>query len=254
MFLVFLPIFCLLSLCAAKAPDIVWSAAGGNYTKSEVTIHIIDGNVTGYYYATEMFFANGQVGYLGWQPRGGQYQQHLTFSAFGSGPYSDDTDRCSGGADGGSGVSCASSYPWKFGQNYTITMERTSNNPEDGSNTWTGSIRDDVTGESTYIARYTTPESYGLLKGVSLSFDEYYKANGMTDPVEDRDCYPESKYVQFAPVLYKDDGNPHISLFLYFGDFTKITDKCSSEANEANISMEKLNNTAVLFHYGILNN
>lgn len=240
----------LVGMVLGAAPNVLFETDGTNYTGISTTVHIIDGNVTGYYYATEAFFTNGKVGYMGWQPRKDQYLQHLTFSAFGEGPYSDDSDHCDPGADGGDGVSCYSEYPWKFGQNYTITMMRIAHNETDGSNTWEGNIIDDVTNEKTKIAHYITPESYGLLDYYAISFDEYFKY--LAEPIEDRDCIPESKYIQYAPVLHKENGETKQTTISYFSYLENQDDGCAIKHDRANFNVTKLSDTAAQFHNGIL--
>lgn len=246
-------LFYLLTLAVAISPNVVFNKDVKNVTRVETTVNIISGNHTGYYYATEVFFDSGNIAYMGWQPRDNSYLQHLAFSVFGNGT-SSDSDRCFPGADTGSGTSCSMEYPWKFGQNYTIEMVRINHNETDGSNTWEGSIIDDVTNEKTKIAHYTTPKSYGLLTGMTLSFDERYTENSLTSPLNTRECYPESKYIQYAPVLYNEEGEKTQLSFYTFGNRDKRLDKCAYAHDKPNYTITKLSDTAFEFHNGIFTN
>lgn len=238
---------------AAPAVNFVSHEAGLNNTKITSTINIKTGNVTGYYYANQGYFQPGNVGYFGFQPREGQYLQHLTYSVFGEGPFSDHPN-CSNGADGGSGVSCSAAYPFKFSRNYTFVQERVAHDEVSGNNTWQGSVIDEETGEQFIVANYTTPARYGLLTNGVYCFDEYYPYNGLSVGPEEWPCTPPSSYVQYAPVLYDDDGNEYPTTFDYFaGDYDKMFDKCAFAMNQPNIRITKINDYMVFFENGFLN-
>ncbi|CAH6721566.1 hypothetical protein CLIB1444_06S05094 [[Candida] jaroonii] len=245
----------LISSVFAAAPAVNFKnpAAGYNNTKITSTINIHTGNVTGYYYANQGYFTTGDVGYFGFQPRGGIYLQHLTYSVFGSGPYSNHPN-CGNGADGGDGVSCAAEYHFDFNKNYTFVQERIAHNEATGENTWQGSVINEETGDIFIVANYTTPAKYGLLKNEVYCFDEFYPYNSLGNtPPEEWYCTPPSSYVQYAPVLYDADGNKYPTTFETFaGDYNKEFDECAFAQNTPNIRITKLNDYAAFFENGFL--
>ncbi|ODV77180.1 uncharacterized protein CANTADRAFT_38774, partial [Suhomyces tanzawaensis NRRL Y-17324] len=129
----------------------------------------------GYFYANGYYFAGtGEEGYIGPQPRPDGKTNHLAFSTFGKGAWTDHPN-CGGGADSSSfGVSCAIDWPWEYGKNYTNEILRTAHNETDGSNKWTGSLIDDETGERIIIGEYWTPQNFSLLDTGGYTFDEWY--------------------------------------------------------------------------------
>lgn len=242
-------IFYSIAATLAAAPNVVFVTEPPNLnsTKLESKIRVLDGNMTGYYYATEGFFDKGQVGYMGLQPREGIYNQHLTYSVFDDGPLPN-SDTCHPGADGGSGVSCALEYPWRFNRTYTFVNERSHYDSRTGVSTWQGHLIDDESGERTFVGLYTTPPSYGVLGRTALCFNEFYDYQSWPEG----ECNPPSSYIQYAPVFYEEDGTAHPTKFSYFGgaDFEQVTD---DEVYFYNLDTSgfKLGNDAVKFVNGV---
>lgn len=230
-------------------PGNYYKTQGTNFTKMVSTWFFEDEGPQGYYYANQFDFVSGKIGYLGFQPRNNG-QNRLVFSAFGSGPKSD-SNHCNNGADGGSGVSCSDSYPWKSGQNNTIIIERTIAH-EDGSNTWQGTFVDEVTQERLIYANYTTPESWGLLAGTGVHFDEWYKFNGDHLQQSQRGCVPKSKFIVYLPSFYKDGDSPKQST-LKLISHGNMLDGCEYKAKKSNTNVTQVGSYAVEYENGILN-
>ncbi|QEU96709.1 hypothetical protein [Streptomyces kanamyceticus] len=125
----------------------------------------------GIYFAQQFGFTNApDVGYTGLQPRvnsGGSERLSARFSNFVAGSTTTDP-LCHEGADGGPGVTCAVDFDAVYGHRYDIEVERT------GTDTWTGTARDTVTGKETHLGRYTLPTGSGNLRGSQGGFVEYY--------------------------------------------------------------------------------
>jgi hypothetical protein len=133
-------------------------------TVNKATVH-----QAGVYFAQQYSFANGS-GYTGLQPRensNGSERLSARFSTFTSGATTSDAN-CHQGADGGDGVTCAVDFDAVYGHRYDIKVERT------GTNTWTGTAKDTVTGTSTHLGTYTLPDGSGNLQGSQGGFVEYY--------------------------------------------------------------------------------
>lgn len=134
-----------------------------------ITVNPATAHVSGIYFAQQYNFAKA-MGYTGLQPRannGSNERLHGVFSTFTAGASSSDPN-CHDGADGGPGVSCAADFDAVYGHRYDITVSRT------GSDTWTGTATDRVTGRSTHLGTYTLPSGSGNLKGSQSGFVEYY--------------------------------------------------------------------------------
>lgn len=128
-------------------------------------------HVSGNYVADQFQFLNQtDVGYMGLQPRANQNGQqilHAAFSSFIAGTTSSDS-QCSDGADGGSGVSCAVDFAADYSHGYTLTVARS------GTDTWSGTVKDSVTGTSTHIGTYVLPSNSGNLRSSQGGFLENY--------------------------------------------------------------------------------
>lgn len=140
---------------------------------------------SGTYFAQQFYFDNPNGGsntaYTGFQPRqdkNGNTRIHAVFSSFIGGTTSTDKN-CSKGADGGSGVSCATEFNGAYGHTYNITVRKVT------GHTWEGVAKDTVTGEETHIGSFTVPSTLGDLDSSGLGFAEYY-------------AYYESGYPQFV--------------------------------------------------------
>lgn len=135
------------------------------------TVNPATAHQSGTYFAQQFGFTNApDVGYTGLQPRadsGGHERLHGVFSSFNAGTTTSDPN-CSDGADGGAGVSCAVEFDGVYGHEYALKVVKS------GSDTWTGTATDTVTGVSTHIGSYTLPAGSGNLQGSQGGFVEYY--------------------------------------------------------------------------------
>ncbi|WSP36777.1 ricin-type beta-trefoil lectin domain protein [Streptomyces sp. NBC_01244] len=134
-----------------------------------LTVHSGTAHQSGLYFAQMYSFQNNRA-YIGLQPRinkDGKERLRGVFSVFGDGTSTADPN-CSSGADGGSGVSCGVEFNAAYGHKYNLKVART------GTNTWTGTATDSVTGTSTHIGTYKLASGSGNLKGYESGFVEYY--------------------------------------------------------------------------------
>ncbi|MFE4253952.1 DUF3472 domain-containing protein [Streptomyces sp. NPDC056910] len=131
------------------------------------------------FFAQAFYLKNGQVGYMGLQPRPGAADLAL-FSIFGAGT-STTNPNCTPGADGGEGVSCAITYPYQAGRQYRLKVQNL------GGSTWEGIVYDTVTGTTTHIGSWTVSSSAGLLKPTGTLFVEYFL------PVADCNSIPRAQ-------------------------------------------------------------
>ena len=135
-----------------------------------LTVNPATAHQDGIYFAQQFSFQHNVAGYTGLQPRadsGGHERLHGVFSVFGDGTTTSDAN-CHAGADGGSGVSCAVEFDGVYGHQYALTVTRT------GTDTWSGTARDTVTGTSVHIGTYSVPAGSGNLQGSQGGFVEYY--------------------------------------------------------------------------------
>jgi len=188
-----------LSLCAALAvlpsinamaafPDTQWAVHVTNFTGSlpkkpsegfkDLTypITVLSGPVErNFYYSQYVYFNNetkdNEGYYTGVQPKGNG-QASAVFSYFGKGARVIDNTHCSGGADGGSGVSCAATVPFRLGETYLFTIDLVKEDVHE--NVWEGSISTYGKSDSQKIGSWSTPKSLGLLSGNSIGFIEDY--------------------------------------------------------------------------------
>ncbi|WP_170872411.1 RICIN domain-containing protein [Burkholderia sp. b14] len=126
-------------------------------------------DAAGYYFAQQYGFSGGSVGYMGVRPRPGG-KSLAAFSVFGSGTEVVDTARCTGGADGGAGVSCSAEHELVHGRKYLLTITRDSADPR----VWRGSITDSVTHQQVVLGAYKVPATWGSLFFSQGGFIEYY--------------------------------------------------------------------------------
>ncbi|MGY1439838.1 hypothetical protein DQ392_16390 [Streptomyces reniochalinae] len=134
-----------------------------------VTVNPATAHKEGIYFAQQYSFADG-MGYTGLQPRensGSNERLSARFSTFTQGATTSDP-LCHEGADGGPGVTCAVDFDAVYGHRYDIKVERT------GTDTWSGTATDTVTGEATHLGTYTLPAGSGDLQGSQGGFVEYY--------------------------------------------------------------------------------
>ncbi|AZM48743.1 hypothetical protein DMB38_25820 [Streptomyces sp. WAC 06738] len=134
-----------------------------------ITVNPTTAHQSGIYFAQQYSFADG-MGYTGLQPRansGGSERLSARFSTFTAGATTSDP-LCHEGADGGPGVTCAVDFDAVYGHRYDITVERT------GTDTWSGTATDTVTGASTRLGSWTLPVGSGNLQGSQVGFVEYY--------------------------------------------------------------------------------
>lgn len=242
-------LFLLPAIFAGPGDTYVRSNSLNYFTKMVSTFYLDAEGSQGIYMANQFNFVSGKVGYLGFQPRNSG-PNRLVFSVFGDGPTSD-SENCSDGADSGSGVSCATLYPWKHGQNNTIEMERTIVH-DDESNTWRATFVDDVTGERVVFANYTTPASFGLLSGQGVHFDEWYPFNGDGKNQSERDCIPKAKIIAYIPTFYRADGTS-VQSSLSSISHGEIGDGCEFRANKPNVNVTQIGPHAVQYLNGVLN-
>lgn len=111
--------------------------------------------------AQQFYFAgensNKNAGYLGLQPRKnkhGKSRMKAIFSTFIAGSDSRDGN-CHPAADGGPGVSCAIEFNAEYGRNYEITVHKNT------SSTWSGELKDTVSGEEVHIGSWQLPVGKG---------------------------------------------------------------------------------------------
>ncbi|MGW6404783.1 DUF3472 domain-containing protein [Streptomyces sp. NPDC055134] len=149
---------------------------------SDISYHItVNGqpDTKSVFFAQAFYLKNGQVGYMGLQPRPGAADLAL-FSIFGAGTSTTDPN-CTPGADGGEGVSCAITYPYQAGRQYRLKVQNI------GGSTWEGIVYDTVTGTTTHIGSWTVSSSAGLLKPTGTLFVEYFL------PVADCNSIPRAQ-------------------------------------------------------------
>ncbi|MEU6840492.1 hypothetical protein ABZ930_01290 [Streptomyces sp. NPDC046716] len=136
-----------------------------------LTVEKATAHQSGLYFAQQFNFGNA-MGYTGLQPReneGGHERLSARFSTFTGGSTTTDPN-CHEGADGGPGVTCAVDFDAVYGHRYDLTVARS------GTDTWTGTARDTVTGTRTHLGTWTLPAGSGDLQGSQGGFVEYYLA------------------------------------------------------------------------------
>ncbi|KAJ7676709.1 hypothetical protein DFH06DRAFT_612904 [Mycena polygramma] len=149
-------------------------ATGLNDITFPLTIVEAD-HISGYYFAQQFGFVNSDIGYTGLQPRpdaaNGSAVLHGVFSSFVNGSATTDA-QCSGGADGGPGVSCSVEWNGIYGRTYDLEVKN------GGASLWVGTAVDTVTGERIHIGSYTLPASAGGIQNGQQGFVEWYPWNG----------------------------------------------------------------------------
>ncbi|MFE0106222.1 hypothetical protein [Streptomyces sp. NPDC059009] len=146
-------------------------AAGLSNITFPMTVNKATAHQSGIYFAQQFGFTGApDVGYTGLQPRpdsGGHERLSARFSSFVAGSTTTDP-LCHAGADGGPGVTCAVDFDAVYGHRYDLRVQRS------GSDTWTGTARDTVTGKETHLGTWTLPSGSGNLRGSQGGFVEYY--------------------------------------------------------------------------------
>ena len=122
----------------------------------------------GYYYAMQYRLINGNLGYIGLQPRD-KNSGLAIFSVFGSGA-KPIAAHCRGGADGGDGVSCSKEINLVFGHKYNLTVKR----DDENNKVWRGYIKDTVTGEIDEIGAWQPRDGSEGISSSNTGFVEYY--------------------------------------------------------------------------------
>ncbi|CAN3370966.1 hypothetical protein DICA2_F37236 [Diutina catenulata] len=227
----------LLSVAAAINPG-AWSLSnstpsGDGFEKviAKMTMDPKTYRGSGYYAAAQFTFKGGDVQYMGLQPSDpkaeGSDNQGVVYSVFGEHTSVADQDRCSGGADGGDGVSCWFSWPWKFGVEYTFES-RVVKTLEDGRRQWNGTLIEED-GTRHYIASYYTGKKKGALSGEASQWLEWFYFNNDNETPETRECQPYGR-VHFEWPQYDDSVGAH------FDELSRntIMDKCAVAANTPN--------------------
>jgi hypothetical protein len=181
----------------------------------------------GYYAAAQFHFQGHDVHYFGLQPRTSEKNTtgHLTYSVFGNGSSVGDPQRCRGGADGGSGVSCSMKINFEAGKWYTI--ESTVVEKRDGSRRWNGTFIDD-TGKRTYIASFWTDASYKTIGWQSGQWLEWYEYNNNGKTPAENECTPYFKMHYGKPMV---NGKPSKKYAFFKG---RKDDKCAIAHNQNN--------------------
>ncbi|MCM2416813.1 ricin-type beta-trefoil lectin domain protein [Streptomyces sp. RKAG293] len=150
-------------------PDV--PSAGMTNLTFPMTVNAPTDHHYGIYMAEQYNFTNQRdVGYTGLQPQpnnGGTEQLRAVFSNFITGSSTNDPN-CHSGADGGDGVSCGVVFNAVYGHQYNIKVAQT------GTDTWSGTVTDGVTGTATHIGTYILPTGSGKLRGSQGGFLEYY--------------------------------------------------------------------------------
>ena len=122
----------------------------------------------GFYYAMQYRFINGNLGYIGLQPRGKDSGLAI-FSVFGSG-VKPIAPHCTGSADGGEGSSCSKTINLVFGHKYNLTVKR----DDENNKVWRGYVEDTVTGEINEIGAWQPRDGSEGIKNFEGGFVEYY--------------------------------------------------------------------------------
>jgi hypothetical protein len=165
-------------------------------------------SATGYYWADQANFVHGgHAIYIGLQPRPQAQAYKAIFSVFGKGARGI-SEHTSNGADGGAGSSGSIVYPWVKGRRYALQMSMVrSDQAHDDETAWEGSVTDETTNQTTLIARYAVPASWGHLSPKSVFFAEYFPYNAAKYHGEHPATRPEQPYGKVrveAPAAWAD--------------------------------------------------
>lgn len=175
-----------------------WDTTENGYVTFEQTFTFFSGNKSGLYAATQIYFqqgSDGGGGYIGLQPRKDQLNSDAAlFSYFGK----SNTwhENCSGGADGGEGISCLVKFNWTEGRNYTLRVDK-AGEYDNNTMTWVGNVVDVVDGTKLEIGSWNIPA--GLLLGSTVQFMEWYGWSKTS-------CMQKLDYEFSNPVLTHEDG------------------------------------------------
>ncbi|WP_039058407.1 RICIN domain-containing protein [Enterobacter sp. Bisph1] len=141
----------------------------------------------GYYYAMQYRFINGNLGYIGLQPRGKNTGLAI-FSVFGNG-VTPIAAHCTGSADGGAGSSCSKTIDLVFGHTYNLTVKR----DEENAKVWRGYVEDTVTGDISEIGAWQPRDGSQGINNSEAGFVEYYP------PINACSKIPDTKVFFGAP-------------------------------------------------------
>jgi hypothetical protein len=122
----------------------------------------------GFFYSSTFTFVNGNLGYIGIQPRG-KDSGMAAFSVFGSGIVRK-ASHCSGNADGGAGSSCSTMFDLKIGRTYNLIVKRDAKD----SKLWRGYVEDTVTKKMYEIGSWEPRVGSKGIDSWERSFVEYY--------------------------------------------------------------------------------
>lgn len=131
-------------------------------------IKIVDSpEKAGFFYAMQYRFINGNLGYIGLQPRGVNTGLAI-FSVFGSGVKAVDAN-CTGSADGGEGSSCSKTVNLILGHKYNLTVKR-----DDNGLVWRGYVEDITTRVMTEIGAWQPRGGSEGLNNSEVGYVEYF--------------------------------------------------------------------------------
>lgn len=169
----------------------------------ELNVHALGDANASYYWAVEAYFQHASgTAYLGLQPWGNTIDAAqspmVLFSAFGKGVQPVSGRYCEHGADGGSGLSCRRPFSWK--KNETLRFDMRLTQQTRAATTWAGSVTDTSTNETTPIATWKVPASWGLLDATTVVFVEYFS------PVASCADQPYARISFGPPVTYDAHG------------------------------------------------
>ena len=153
----------------------------------------------------------GHAIYIGLQPRDKAEDYRAVFSVFGKGARGI-SEHTSNGADGGAGSSGSITYPWVKNHRYSLEMKLIkSDKAHEDEQAWQGSVTDETTHQTSIIAEYAVPVSWGHLSPKSVFFSEYFIYNAAKyhgDHPAPRPEQPYAKILVEAPEAFA-DGTQH---------------------------------------------
>src|SRR5271156_300434 len=170
-----------------------------------------------YYFALEYYWQDGiHTGYFGLQPNGnliaGGTGPIVGFGEFGSGPapLAGSSPNCTNTIDGGPGLGCQASYPWSLGHKYKFDLELLLTNGTQEA--WGAWVTDTNTSKVTFVAWWSTPESWGYLNQTTVVFDEYYVqvASCAAWPYASAQMDVPTTYYQGTAYAQEPNGTPNV--------------------------------------------
>ncbi|CAN3500936.1 hypothetical protein DICA1_C16556 [Diutina catenulata] len=182
-----------------------------------------------YYAANTHLFKDGASHYYGLQPFASGNK--VFYSVFGEHTELVDKTRCSGGADGGAGVSCSMDYPWEMGVEYKFESKVTKKF-DDGRRLWNGTLIE-PSGKRVYIASWIVGKEKGNLTGVNTQWLEYWIFNGDGKTAATRNCQKYGK-ATFGTPQYGS-----VAAHVDYEASNYILDKCAVAAKTPNTRIGK---------------